>query len=172
MGSIFGQVEALGYSFLKTEDSENSKEEADEDVDMDGNQDKRKGKEGKENTPEPKGKGKAEEGDNGKRKEDNPLLVADSYLLSEVEKLDLGGVDEIYRLLRDHPQLESALMNAFMTIAQNIRYESRSFATGVELRCLVSILFVYDLFFVFHCFVMFFYFIAFLLIFSFFFFFF
>ena len=142
MGSIFGQVDALGYSFLKPEEPEtNNKQEVSEDVDMDGEEDKRKEKQEKEEK-EPKGKGKAEEGD-GKRKEDNPLKVADSYLLGEVQKLDLEGVDEIYGVLRHHPQLESALMNAFATIAQAIRYKSRSFSTGVELRCLVSFFFFF-----------------------------
>jgi len=143
MGTIFGHVEGLGYSFLLDENNDNKDDDNNSD---NNNQKKSQGSDdiesGGKNAEEPKGKGKAEAGEEegGKKKEENPLVVADQYLLAEVQKLDLNGVDEAYSILLNHSQLTSALMNAFSTIANTIRYSSRSFSTGVELRCLLILL--------------------------------
>ena len=186
MGSIFGQVEALGYSFLLDE-NDNENDNNDNNNNKNNNNNNNNNSNNNNNTAtttttttnnnntttttttnnnnntttttnnnkdgadvemgegkgaESKGKGKAEVGEEekGKKKEDNPLITADQQLLAEVKKLDLKGVDEAYTILRKHPQMESALMNAFSTIAHTIRYGSRSFSTGVELRCLVILL--------------------------------
>eukprot|EP00008_Paramoeba_atlantica_P001476 CAMPEP_0201503990 /NCGR_PEP_ID=MMETSP0151_2-20130828/84960_1 /ASSEMBLY_ACC=CAM_ASM_000257 /TAXON_ID=200890 /ORGANISM="Paramoeba atlantica, Strain 621/1 / CCAP 1560/9" /LENGTH=633 /DNA_ID=CAMNT_0047897691 /DNA_START=1723 /DNA_END=3624 /DNA_ORIENTATION=- len=80
---------------------------------------KRKGKEGKE-----------------ERKEEGFALALDEEMMDEVNQLDSDAVNTAYDLFR-RSELERPLHNAFVAITGEIRYSSRSFSTGVELRALL-----------------------------------